>query len=816
MNSNTPDRLPVNDALPELKQALAAHSVVILSAPPGSGKTTTVPLALMHEPWLGERHIVMLEPRRIAARGAASFMAGQRGENLGDTVGYQVRHEKRLKPDTKVQLVTEGLLTRRLQSDPELSQTGLVIFDEFHERHLQTDLALALCHDCQQGLRDDLKILIMSATLDVAALKKRFPDAPVIQAEGRSYPVTIHWGRRCEKRDIAKATATTVRIALKEQSGDLLVFLPGRAEIDRCQQELAGTLPSEIQLLKLTGNTPLEQQQAALKQQAFRRVILSTALAESSVTVEGISTVVDCGWSRLPSFDANRGFTQLKTLRTSRASAEQRAGRAGRLGPGHCYRLWSEHEHQAIAAQQAPEILEADLSPVLLELALWGVNTFDDLCWLDRPPQGYLDQASELLQQLNALDQHGRITAHGKQLLRFGLHPRLANMLARSQHDAASAALACRLAAEINDGRSNQSDIERDISRPAQGLGKRSEQQLRRQLQLTAGEQADNDVGRCLALAFPDRIAQQQSRRGEQVSYKLSNGSQAYLPSDDVLAQQPWLVVSEVQPGAQGNRIRRAAAISQTTLEQQFAAQLAPQTVTYWDKQQQAVVNEQQTRLGEIVLSRKPSDVAGEVLPALCDGIRQQGLNCLPWDKSSETLLARLQWLQTQLADWPDFSNASLLTDLENWLGPWLANKTRLKQLADIPLSDALLNRLGYDKQNQLEQLAPSHLTVPTGSSIRLDYSRDIPTLSVRVQEMFGASETPSVLNGKVAVKLELLSPGQKPIAVTQDLPSFWQGAWVEVKKEMRGRYPKHLWPDDPATTEPTNRTKKGHQIWPR
>lgn len=811
MNSTIPKQLPVSDAIPALKQALQKHSVVILSAPPGSGKTTAIPLALQAEPWLGNKHIAMLEPRRIAASGAASYMAQQLGETLGHTVGYQVRHEKRLTADTKIQLLTEGLLTRRLQSDPELSQTGLVIFDEFHERHLQTDLALALCVDCQQGLRDDLKILIMSATLDIAGLQKRFPDAPVIHAEGRSFPVELHWGQRCEKRDIPTATARTVNKALTEQTGDILVFLPGRAEIERCHQTLSERLPTNTQLLRLSGDTPLSQQQAALKQQDYRRVILSTALAESSVTVEGITTVVDCGWSRLPSFDANRGFTQLHTLRTSRASAEQRAGRAGRLGPGHCYRLWSEHEQQALAAQQAPEILEADLCPLLLELALWGVSDFNDLCWLDQPPQGHIDQARSLLQRLDALDKQGRITAHGKKLMRFGLHPRLANMLIHSQTEPMLAALACRIAAEINDGRSRDSDLEQQINTPPSSLVKRGEKQLRQQLKLNAI--ADGDVGECLAHAFPDRIAQQQGRRGEQVSYKLSNGSQAFLPSDEGLAQQEWLVVSEVQPTKQGNRIRSAAAISRATLEKMFADQLAPQTVTSWNKQQQAVVNETQVRLGQLVLSRKPSPEAGNVLTALCDGIRQTGIQCLPWNKDSENLLARLCWLQNHVDDWPAFDEPSLMTELEAWLGGWLNNKTRLKHLADINLNDALLNRLGYERKNQLDQLAPSHLAVPTGSRIRIDYSRDIPTLAARVQEFFGAKETPTVLQGKVPVKLELLSPGHRPLAVTQDLQSFWQNAWPEVKKEMKGRYPKHVWPDDPANAEPTDRTKKGNKI---
>lgn len=806
--------LPVNAALPELKAALQQSNIVILSAPPGSGKTTAVPLALLDEGWLNGK-IVMLEPRRIAARGAATYMAGTLGEDVGDTVGYQVRHERKIGSGTKLEIVTEGLLTRRLQSDPELADYGLVIFDEFHERHLQTDLALALCHDCQQGLRDDLKVLIMSATLDVAALQKQFPKAPVIQAEGRSFPVAVHWGQRCEKREISQATTTTVKRALQEQSGDVLVFLPGRAEIQRCAEQLVTLENPDLKILPLSADTPAEQQRQILQQQAYRRVILSTALAESSVTIEGITTVVDCGWSRLPSFDANRGFTGLETLRTSRASATQRAGRAGRLGPGHCYRLWSENEHQAFAAQNAAEILQADLAPLMLELGAWGVSDFEQLTWLNKPPAGHIAQAQSLLHKLGALDSQQRLTPHGKALNRFGLHPRLASMLLKAEGDTQQS-LAAECAALLSDGsNSRDSDISQHL-RALSSAAKRSAKQLKQQLKLSP-EIVDVDcAGEVLLAAFPDRIAKQQGRSGEQVRYKLSNGAQAFLPVDEALAQQEWLVVCELQPQREGNRIRLAAAITEADIQNRFADDLRPRTVTSWDKQQGCVINESQTRLGELVLAREAATEPGDVLAALCDGIRQTGWHCLPWDKKTDGLLARLRWLQSQLEDWPDFSEAHLMQQLKGWLGPWLDGKTRLKQLSDVALKDALLNYLGYDRQAELEQLAPSHLSVPTGSNIRIDYSRDIPTLAVRVQEMFGASETPSVLNGQVPVKLELLSPGHKPIAVTQDLPSFWQGAWIEVKKEMRGRYPKHLWPDDPANTEATNRTKKGYSIRPR
>ena len=803
--------LPVNAALPELKAALQQSSVVILSAPPGSGKTTAVPLALLDETWLNGK-IVMLEPRRIAARGAATYMASTLNEAVGDTVGYQVRHERKIGSNTKLEIVTEGLLTRRLQSDPELADYGLVIFDEFHERHLQTDLALALCHDCQQGLRDDLKILIMSATLDVAALQKRFPDAPVVQAEGRSFPVDIHWGQRCEKREIAQVTANTVKKALREQQGDVLVFLPGRAEIQRCAGQLAALESSELKVLPLSAETPAEQQRQILQQQDYRRVILSTALAESSVTIEGISTVVDCGWSRLPSFDANRGFTGLETLRTSRASATQRTGRAGRLGPGHCYRLWSENENQALAAQNAPEILQADLAPLMLELGAWDVSDFEQLTWLDKPPAGHISQAQSLLKKLGALDSQQRLTAHGKALNRFGLHPRLATMLLKADGDAQQS-LAADCAALLSDGSSSRdSDISQRL-RTLSSAAKRSAKQLKQQLNLSPATVDTDDAGEVLLAAFPDRIAKQQGRSGEQVRYKLSNGAQAFLPIDEALAQQEWLVVCELQPTREGNRIRLAAAVTEAEIQLRFADELTPRTVTSWDKQQGCVINETQTRLGELVLAREASKEQGDVLPALCDGIRQTGWHCLPNNKETDALLARLRWLQPQQEGWPNFAEDYLLEQLEIWLGPWLENKTRLKQLADVALKDALLNHLGYERKAELEKLAPSHLAVPTGSNIRIDYSRDIPTLAVRVQEMFGASETPTVLSGQVPVKLELLSPGHKPIAVTQDLPSFWQGAWVEVKKEMRGRYPKHVWPDDPANTEATNRTKKGYTI---
>jgi ATP-dependent helicase HrpB len=806
--------LPIASALPALKAALQASNLVILSAPPGSGKTTAVPLALLNEDWLGGK-MVMLEPRRIAARGAASYMASTLNESVGETVGYQVRHERNIGSNTKLEIVTEGLLTRRLQSDPELASYDLVIFDEFHERHLQTDLALALCHDCQQGLRDDLKILIMSATLDVAALQRQFPDAPVVQAEGRSFPVDIHWGQRCEKREIAQATANTVKKALQEQQGDVLVFLPGRAEIQRCAEQLSSLENAELKILPLSADTPAAQQRNILRQQTYRRVILSTALAESSVTIEGITTVVDSGWSRLPSFDANRGFTGLETLRTSRASATQRAGRAGRLGPGHCYRLWSENEQQALAAQNAAEILQADLAPLMLELGAWGVNEFEQLTWLDKPPAGHIAQAQSLLRKLGALDAQQRLTPHGQALNRFGLHPRLATMLLKADGNSEKA-LAAECAALLNDGSSNRdSDISQRLRAPS-SAAKRSAKQLKQQLKLSATTIDTDDAGAVLLAAFPDRIAKQQGRSGEQVRYKLSNGAQAFLPIEEVLAQQEWLVVCELQPQREGNRIRLAAAVTERDINQRFADELTPRSITSWDKQQGCVLNETQIRLGELILDRQATNGQGDVLPALCDGIRHTGWHCLPHSKETDSLLARLRWLQQNQSDWPDFSERYLLEHLENWLGPWLDGKTRLKQLADVALKDALLNHLGYERKAELEALAPSHLAVPTGSNIRIDYSRDIPTLAVRVQEMFGASQTPTVLNGQVPVKLELLSPGHKPIAVTQDLPSFWQGAWLEVKKEMKGRYPKHVWPDDPANTEPTNRTKKGYAIRPR
>lgn len=812
--------LPVYAALPELKAALQQSNIVILSAPPGSGKTTSVPLALLDEPWLQAKKIVMLEPRRIAARGAASYMAQTLKENVGDTVGYQVRHERSIGQQTRLEIVTEGLLTRRLQSDPELAEYGLVIFDEFHERHLQTDLALALCHDCQQGLRDDLKILIMSATLNVAALQKHFPDAPVIQADGRSYPVETHWGQRCEKRDIANATANTVKRALKEQQGDVLVFLPGRAEIGRCAEALQILSSAALKILPLSADTPATEQRKILQQQSYRRVILSTALAESSVTIEGISTVVDCGWSRLPSFDANRGFTGLETLRVSRASATQRAGRAGRLTAGHCYRLWSEHEHQTLAEQAAPEMLNADLAPLLLELAHWGVNDFSQLTWLDLPPTGHIAQARALLRQLGAIDEQGRITAHGQQLMRFGLHPRLANMVVSAQlHDRQHeyVALAADCAAMLNDGSSSRdSDLSQRLRQIDRSPARRGAKQLRQQLRAGNTPYDTEDCGAVLMAAFPDRIAKQQGRHGEHIRYKLSNGAQAYLPSDEGLAQQAWLVICELQSQRDGNRIRLAAAISESDLQSHFANALTPQVVTRWDKQQGCVVNEQQVRLGELVLESKPATTQGNVLAALCDGIRQTGWHCLPWDKDSEGLLARLRWLQAHTDDWPAFDEASLMDELEDWLGGWLNGKTRLKHLSDVALNDALLNRLGYERKALLDKLAPSHLPVPTGSKIRIDYSRDTPTLAARVQEFFGAKTTPTVLNGKVAVKLELLSPGHRPLAVTQDLPSFWSNAWPGVKKEMKGRYPRHVWPDDPANAEPTARTKKGNAIRPR
>ncbi|MFA6283871.1 MAG: ATP-dependent helicase HrpB [Desulfurivibrionaceae bacterium] len=836
-------QLPIHAVLPELRAQLASREAVVLSAPPGSGKTTVAPLALLAEPWLAGRTILMLEPRRLAARLAAAFMAGQLGEEAGKTVGYRVRFETKVSPATRVEVITEGVLTRRLQEDPELAGVGLVIFDEFHERSLQADLALALCLDVMGGLRDDLKLLIMSATLDTEGVSRLLNNAPVVMGSGRAYPVEVEYSGggqllQPHPREIAKQMAAAIHKALAEQPGDILAFLPGGAEIRHTQGLLATALPSaEIVIHLLYGDLSLGAQTAAVQpdRQGRRRIILATPIAETSVTIEGIHTVVDSGWKRSPQFDPNSGLSRLTTQRISHASATQRAGRAGRLGPGHCYRLWSTGEDHSLKPFDPPEIMTADLSQLVLDLARWGVHDPGSLRWLDPPPAGHFAQAQSVLLGLGALDQQGSITPLGKKMADLPAHPRLGHMLlAAAAHDATG--LACDLAALLSErdilkGRARSTDIEdrlhaldafrtegpaaaRALEADIDGCRRviQTSRQLREHLPKPARNKTERaTAGELLALAFPDRIGQRRSEgRGQ---YKLTSGRGAVLPAHDRLAAHEYLTVAELDAGKVEGRIFLAAPLAKEALTSLFAPRLQREDKVFWDEQSGMIKAQRLLRLDDLVLESaplaKPSSEA--VLAALLSAIRKLGLTVLPWSDKARELQARIICMQRWQpeAGWPEVSDACLLETLEQWLPPYLTGMRSAEQLKKLDLCAILAARLDWQQQSQLDREAPTHLTVPSGSKVRLHYTPgEPPVLAVRLQEMFGLADTPRICNNTVEVLLHLLSPAQRPMQITQDLRGFWEGAYHEVKKELRGRYPKHHWPDDPWQAQPTSRIK--------
>jgi len=838
-------QLPIHEVLPPLREQLSRREAVVLSAPPGSGKTTVVPLALLAEPWLAGKTILMLEPRRLAARLAAGFMAHQLDEEVGRTVGYRVRFEAKVSPTTRVEVVTEGVLTRRLQNDPELTGVGLIIFDEFHERNLQGDLALTLCLDVMGGLRDDLKLLIMSATLDTEGISRLLDNAPVVTGSGQTYPVAVEYSRAAQPltphpREIAKQMAGAIHQALTEQPGDILAFLPGGAEIRHTQALLNATLPSaEIAIHPLFGDLSLAAQTAAVQpdRQGRRRIILATPIAETSITIEGIHTVVDSGWKRTPQFDPNSGLSRLTTQRISRASATQRTGRAGRLGPGHCYRLWSTGEDHGLKPFDPPEILGADLSQLVLDLARWGVHDPDRLRWLDPPPAGHFGQAQSVLQTLGALDLQGHITPLGKKIAELPTHPRLGLMLlTAAKHGAA--ALACDLASLLSErdiikGRERSADIEdrlhalaafrSDGRATAQSLGadtdgcrrvEQSSRQLRDHLPKPARHRGADTVmtaGELLAMAFPDRIGQR--RVEKQGQFKLTSGRGAVLPPNDRLMAHEYLAVAELDAGRTEGRIFLAAPLDRESMPTLFSDRLQREEKVYWDEQSNTVKAQQIVRLDELILKTtpltKPSPEA--VLAALLSGIRIRGLTLLPWSDKARELQARLQCMRLwqPQAEWPDVSDAHLLETLEQWLTPHLTGMRSGEHLKKLDLAAILAGMLDWQHRSRLDREAPTHLAVPSGSQVKLCYTPgEPPVLAVRLQEMFGLADTQRICNNTVPVLLHLLSPARRPMQITQDLRGFWEGTYHEVKKELRGRYPKHHWPDDPWQAQPTSRIK--------
>ncbi len=833
---SAPDHaLPVDEVLSALRAALAAHPTVLLQAPPGAGKTTRVPLALLAENWLAGQKILILEPRRLAARLACARMAETLGEKLGEQVGYRIRLERRVSPATRIEVLTEGILTRRLQQDPLLEGVGLIIFDEYHERGLHADLALALCRDIQAGLREDLRLLLMSATLDTRALAEFLGQPPVIESEGRAWPVDIRY-RPLRDTHIARAASAALPAILEETEGDVLVFLPGGGEIRQCARLLEDKLdPARHAVLPLHGDLPKAQQDRALAPlSGKRKLVLATTVAETSLTIEGIQVVVDSGWTRRPSFDPRSGLSRLETRRVSQAQAVQRAGRAGRLGPGICYRLWPAHEFERLAPRTPPEILNADLAPLRLELALWGEA--GALAWPDPPPAGALAQATGLLQRLGALDSAERVTPLGRRMAAWPLHPRLAGLLCRAE-DMGRGALGCDLAALLSErdilrGPERRADLGlrlellrrfrqdgRDAARAGGGdpnacaAVERIAGELRRRLTQRGEEQEPDDqaLGLLLAFAYPERLAQCRPEGRER--YRLANGRGAALLRDDPLVGQPWLVAAHLDAGQREARIYLAAPVSRQALETHPGIPLQTRERVAWDAENRAVIARREQCLGELVLNAAPLEPIPEAerLAALLAGLRQAGLDALPWTPALRQWQARVMCLRAWQpeAGWPAVDDARLLADLEQWLAPWLVGITRLEHLARLDFAGILQALLDWPRQRELDRLAPTHLQVPSGSRISLDYRpSQPPVLAARLQEMFGLAETPTVADGQVRVMLHLLSPARRPVQVTQDLASFWQRGYQEVKKELKGRYPKHYWPDDPWQATPTRRVR--------
>jgi len=827
--------LPIDAALTSLRKALGSRHEAVLEAPPGAGKTTRVPLALLEEPWLGDQSILMLEPRRLAARAAAERLASELGERVGETVGYRIRLESRVGPRTRIEVVTEGILARRLQEDPALEGVGLVIFDEYHERSLDADLALALVLNGRELLRDELplKVLLMSATLEGERLSALLNHAPVVSSQGRMYPVSVRWGRPLQPSEYLDARVESIVLqALEEESGSLLVFLPGQAEIRRVQQRLEtvlGTAPN-VRLCPLHGELDLSAQRAAIAPAPAgeRKVVLATNIAETSLTIEGVRVVVDAGLARVPRFDPGTGMTRLNTQRISKASATQRAGRAGRLEPGVCYRLWSEAQHEQLAAYDSAEILQADLASLALQLHRWGA-TPEQLRWLDPPPAAALAQADDLLARLSALDHGGRLSHHGQAMAVLPAHPRIAHLLLRARALGLEA-ISCDLAALLGErdiGRDHGADLHSRMALLySAGRAPQRVKQLAKQYrsllntqplaaQPVAEPEADHWLGALLALAYPDRVAQQ--RRPGGADYRLANGRAAQFGEADTLMKHEWLVVADLgsRQGQREERIYLAADLDPALFSTVLAEQVQRRELLEWDEKEGALRAEAQWRVGDLVLRREPLAGLDEQARgrALVELVRRKGLALLPWTPDLRQWQARIQLLLEQdlpagTSQWPDVSDQALLDTLESWLAPYLGKATRLAHFAQLDLPVILQGLLPWPLPQRLNELAPTHLSVPSGSSIRLDYSEQPPVLAVRLQELFGLADTPRIAGGRVQVKLHLLSPARRPVQVTQDLASFWRSTYGEVKKDLKGRYPKHYWPDDPLVAEATARAK--------
>lgn len=828
-------RMPIDDVIPEIQQHLEKAGAAVLIAEPGAGKTTRTPLELLHMPWMDGKGMILLEPRRMAARSAAVYMADQLGEPVGETVGYRIRTESKTSSRTRITVVTEGILTRMLQHDPALTGIGLLIFDEFHERSLHADLGLALSLQSRELLRDDLRLLVMSATLDAEPVAALLGGAKVVESRGRMYPVETVYVSRPRQEPLEAAVTRTVQRALAEQEGSVLVFLPGAGEIRRAQAALAGAgvVPAGVEVAPLYGALPQHEQQRALApaEGGGRKVVLATSIAETSLTVPGVTAVIDTGLRRTALFSPRTGMSRLVTVPAARDSADQRRGRAGRTAPGVCYRLWSEAEDRALSASTPPEMLEADLTPLALELAAWGAAGPDELSWLDPPPKAPYGQAVGLLSQLGALDRAGRLTPHGRRMAGLGLHPRLAHMLLRAW-PLGLARPACLLAALLEEpgllkagadlrdqlallmaGRSGRQLTAGDDGalQRIYTVAKQWERSLADQF---SGEalpaSAEDGVRYCgllVSFAYPDRIA----KRRSDGRYLLRSGRGAGFLRSDPLAAEAYLAVADVDDGGTESRIWLAAPFEESWFNEFYTDELVASRMAEWDEQASVVRARQTLSIGALVLKETPDPNPDPELvqQALIRVISEQGAQVLPWNPKARQLQSRITFLRKLDSKWPDVSDEALGNQAEEWFLPYISGMKKKKDLQSLPMMTVLENRLGWELCQELEREAPSHLSVPSGSRIQLQYdSQGNPFAAVRLQEVFGMMETPRIGYGKIPVSIHLLSPASRPVQVTSDLASFWRGTYFEVKKDLKGRYPKHYWPEDPLTAQATRKVR--------
>jgi ATP-dependent helicase HrpB len=822
------NQYPIEEIVDDIKDVLNLQTTLILQAPPGAGKSTILPLELLKSDWLGDKKIILLEPRRMAARSVAQRMADLLDEEVGKTVGYRVRFDQKISAQTRIEVVTEGILTRRLQQDNTLEGVGMVIFDEFHERSLHSDLSLALCRDLQQILREDLRILIMSATLDGEYLSSVLDQAPIITSKGRQYPIDVRYTAIDTNTPISGETVSIIHKTLKEETGDILVFLPGVREIQQTADALNERY-SDIAIRPLYGELSLNAQQEAIKPDAHqrRKIVLATSIAETSLTIEGIHIVIDSGLARVPKFDPNSGMTKLETVKITRDAADQRAGRAGRLGPGIAIRLWPEATHQYLKAQRVPEIAEADLTPLVLELAQWGVKNIQSMTWVTPPPVGSVEQAKTLLQELHAL-KHEVITDEGKALANLPTHPRTAHLLLKGkEYNILPLAIDLVCILEERDALGKQAGA--DIALRVEALrawrsGKlfqgdksvferieRSVQSWRKIFSLKSSDYEFDaaSIGLLIAAAYPERIAKLVDVSSAR--YRMANSRNVRLHENDVLVKEEWLAVAHADAGVGEGRIYWAAPLDPWLLRDRMEQQVRIR----WDENKGILLQQEETRIGSLIVSSKPLKEIDETLRsnALCDAVRKEGFKLFNWDDACEQWQARIlslkHWRQTE--EWPDVSFEGLLSTVETWLPFYLKNVKRREDFKKIPLQEVLNTVLPWEQSQVLAKLAPTHIDVPSGSSITLKYKTDAssPVLSVRLQELFGLTDTPTVNEGKTKVMIHLLSPGYKPVQVTQDLKSFWANTYPEVRKELRMRYPKHSWPEDPWNAEAVRGVKR-------